>query len=560
MKRFLSAALVGAICLATASVALAQSMKPVAVISLSGYDELMADVDYLGELADQPDASKALDFILKSVTQGQGLKGLDKKKPWGLVVLTDGTDQFRPLGFIPVSDLKGLLGSFAQFIGAPQEKENGVMEIQPPQGGPSVFLKDVGGYACIAQSAEHLAEVPANPVALLEGLNTEYDIAARVYVQNVPETYRDMFVSQFREGMQRGLQQTPGEDDAAFQVRKNLVEAQMQQLDQLFKELDKFTVGLKIDPSAKNASLDFGMSVMPGSKTAGQLAKMADLKTDYAGFHQEGAALNLGVTQTFAPEDAQQFVAMVKTLQTRADAEIDKDPNFPDDASRDVAKGVVGDFVNVFVKTVESGKMDGGATVSLGEKQVSLVAGGYVADGPALEAAIKKLIDMVKNEAEFNQVVKVSLDSGKAGDLNLHSLSITVPDPKAQEIFGDKLEVRIGIGPKSAFVALGKDPEAALKGVLDKSKAEAAKATLPMQLVVAIAPILKFVDSVEPNPIAGMMAEELNKSTGKDHLSLTVRAMPDKNAVGYRLLLEEGVLRLIASGAKFAGAGQGGGF
>ena len=75
---------------ACAQDASAQEMKPLLVVSLSGYDELIKDVNFLGELAGKPGLQETFEETLNMVTQGQGLAGLDKTRPWGVVVQTGG--------------------------------------------------------------------------------------------------------------------------------------------------------------------------------------------------------------------------------------------------------------------------------------------------------------------------------------------------------------------------------------------------------------------------------------------------------------------------------------
>ncbi len=98
-KTFLSAM---AIALLLGARANAQDeMKPLIVVSLSNYQEMIDDLDFVGQVSGTPDMGKGLEGLLSLVTQGQGLVGLDKKKPWGLAASTDGVS-FQILGFLPI--------------------------------------------------------------------------------------------------------------------------------------------------------------------------------------------------------------------------------------------------------------------------------------------------------------------------------------------------------------------------------------------------------------------------------------------------------------------------
>ena len=89
VKKFFMPMLVAAPVAATALAAPAKDAapevagaKPVAVLSIASYDRIMADVAMFGNLAGNPDLDKNLEGMLKLFTQGQGLDGLDQKRPW----------------------------------------------------------------------------------------------------------------------------------------------------------------------------------------------------------------------------------------------------------------------------------------------------------------------------------------------------------------------------------------------------------------------------------------------------------------------------------------------
>jgi len=526
----------------------AQTMKPVVVVSLAGYDELMSDIDFLGQITGLPMVSASMaEENLKMVTQGQGLKGLDKKKPWGGAVLTDGTE-FKFVVFAPVTDVKGLVDAFAgpPFSFSSKDAGNGVVEVQGPPQVPPAFAKSQGGYTYFAQRADQLKDLPANPETLLDGLNKDYDLAARAYLQNVPPVFRQQIIGGLKMGMQLSVNRpNPGEDPQAFELRKQLVEQQLKQFETLFNALESFTLGGKIDGTGKTVHLDIGVTVAEGSKLAGQLAALGNVKTDHAGFLMPDAAFNLNMVSVAGPEEIEQAITMIKSLESRAQSEIDKDTSFPDADTRKTAKEVVGDIVTVAEKTLQAGKIDGGATVLLAPESLTVVAGATIADGATLESALKKLVEMARGE-----IPDVKLNAGKHKDITLHTMSIPIPDADAQKVFGETTDVVVGISPKSAHVAFGRNASDALKKVVDQSAAEGAKAVPPVQMIFSLGPIVKFANSIEPNPVADMLSEELGNSQGKDHVSLVAR--PEKNGVVYRLMAEEGVLKAIGVGARMA--------
>ena len=62
------------------------AMQNLAVVSISGYDELKRDVGFLGTIAGNPNIAATAEAMITMLTQGQGLAGLDTTKPFGAVV------------------------------------------------------------------------------------------------------------------------------------------------------------------------------------------------------------------------------------------------------------------------------------------------------------------------------------------------------------------------------------------------------------------------------------------------------------------------------------------
>jgi len=55
----------------------AENAKPLAVVSFSGYDEWMGDLEYVGKISDNPNLAVGREAMLKLFTQNKGLDGLD---------------------------------------------------------------------------------------------------------------------------------------------------------------------------------------------------------------------------------------------------------------------------------------------------------------------------------------------------------------------------------------------------------------------------------------------------------------------------------------------------
>jgi hypothetical protein len=509
----------------------AQAAKPAVVVSIASLNETMADVQYITQAAGLAQYGQLAQFAT-----AQYANVLDKTKPLGLVVYLD-TGAPRAIGFIPISNLQAVLALVQQQVGQPRDAGNGIKQLPGP-GGNSVFLKDANGYLFLSDSAENLANLPANPATLLGGMEAKYNLAVTVNASSIPEPLKSMAVDQLRAGFQMQLQMIPDQEQRNLQEKLN--ESSLKQMEQLLTQSEQMTFGWAIDATTKSTYIDVNFTAKPGTELATQLAQMANLKTNFAGFALPEAAGLMTFTGVVAEKDKAQMAMTFDALKQQALNQLENDADLPSDDARTAAKDVLDSFFDVFEGTIQEGVMDGGAVLKLDTGTVQFVAGGHVADGQALDAAFKKLIELAQADPE---VPEVKMNADQHGDVVFHTMSVPVPDEDAQLAFGETLEVALGTGPKSFFIAVGKDSVALVKRIIDDSAKQAGKATVPAQFIVTLTPIIRFASEIAADENLAAVLQALEQSQGKDHVSIVVR--PNQNGFSYRIELEEGVIRAI---------------
>ena len=126
------------------------------------------------------------------------------------------------------------------------------------------------------------------------------------------------------------------------------------------------------------------------------------------------------------------------------------------------------------------------------------------------------------------------------------------PTRRRPAIFGESVQIVVGISESRLYVGAGKDPIAVLKKAIDASKASPDKAIDPADLVISAKPIAKFFAKVlgNDNPSEeqakkgfAKAASLLEKSDGKDHFTMTVK--PISHGASVRLNVESGVTKAI---------------
>ena len=164
--------------------------KPVLTVSFAGYDQYYANLTTLSKLGG-PNFAQMADGMLGLFTQGRGLAGLDKKRPWGALVYAAGDDDFPVVIFVPVTDFKKLVALIPDpETGQPTKPDDkGVCELKFR--GQSFFAKEKDGWAFAVRKREDLDALPANPAALIDDLAKKYTLAIRASLKNVPAALKD---------------------------------------------------------------------------------------------------------------------------------------------------------------------------------------------------------------------------------------------------------------------------------------------------------------------------------------------------------------------------------
>lgn len=523
--------------------------QPFVTVSFAGYDQLVKSVGLVGKLAGNPELAGMLEMPIQMMVGEDVVKGLDKSKPWGLVVKAGaGPSDFIVQAFVPGKDVKALMAALKKANLEAKESEGGVFEIQSP-GGPLFVKQGSADWTILANKKQALAEIPATPEALLGGLNQKYLIAVSLAVKNVPEATRQQLMLPLMFALQMSQQRRlPGESDEQAALRKKTAEQAVQQLTTTLNDLDTLLVGINVDEKANTAYLDLAITAKAGTETARKMGQTGDLKSNFAGLIQPGATASLQVTAKIDPADTAQLKNNLASLRSSAMAELEKQGLSEEQLKQ--GKQVLGDLMDALEKSVSSGVIDVAAMLKLDPGKTSLVAGGQVAEGAKLESALKQLIEQVgKDEPELAKAIK--LNAEEYSGVRFHVLTL----PTAQlgeaaeglsKMFGEKVSVIVGTADTSLYLALGPDPASDLKQAIDQAKAQAGKSVPPSQFIVAATPIVRFVGAVggqEVKPVVDKLLKGLAGSAGKDRVRMTTTSIP--NGSQTRLELEEGLLKLL---------------
>ncbi|MFO1064271.1 MAG: hypothetical protein U0892_10440 [Pirellulales bacterium] len=526
----------------------AQSDKAVAVVSIAPVEKLMKDVSYVTQAAGVPEFSGFANLMIKQYTNG-----LDTSRPAGVVVtLVD--NQPLPLAFLPLKNREAFFQALAAAGVIPDELGNGMFSFDA--GGRSIFAKDAGQWLFISQQEDDLAKLPSNPAALLRDMPTKYDLGIELNVQAFPEELRQLAIDQMKEGFERSLAEQTGQSDEERAAAEEMGKASMAQLERVIKETDKVLLGWNSDPKQQRVALTVAAQFTEGSELAKQSELLSSLTSSFTGLLIPEAAVNSRFTSPIAESDKAVSKNNIRNGVAQMEKQIDDSGSLPSpakDALKKFVKGVAG----VLSKTIDGGKLDGALSVDVEEGDLSVVLGGAVADGRALEKEVK---DLVKALGSGPDVPTVEFDYAKHKNVSLHKVHIPIQsdDPIVEKLFGDELTLVIGTADKAFYISLEPEDDDVIKEAIDRAAGAPSAKVTPGELIVEVGQLLEFAQELQPNPMLDIALEAIKEYDGKDSIRLNSTAIPRGGM--YELSIDEGVLKAIGVTAKAGQAGNRGGF
>ncbi len=524
----------------------AADVKIVGAMSVSGYDGMKADLDLMAEMIGRPDMGKMADGMIALVTQGKGLKGLDKTRPWGVLVGTDG-EHVGGCAFVPVTDMKAvmdLLKSLAK--DKVKEGEGGLYEVTGPK--KTVYVQEKHkGWAFIVDDPALLEYVPADPVEALGGLNEQYGMAMRLYPANLPEKVRKDMAEKAKKHAGRHTKRHPRENDQQFEARQIIARHIRKHMAIGAKDLEEMTVGWKLDSSDRKAVMEAVFVFKKGSETAKFLAPAAKTRTAFGGFALPDATLTMRGTGRKIPLADAELETIVTLWRKGVFGKIDSKVGTAD---AEVAKGLIDELLAALRDTAKATTDDGALSVRLDPQAITLINGRYVTDGPAIEAVVKKIVAEARERAPDVVDQIVTLDAGKIGRTNLHLISVPLDKcPKGEVLsgaVGEKLDVVLGFGPKAVYLAAGRDAMQSLRSAMGASRKVRDEIVPPVSATLDLGALATSAagcpsEKVQPK---GKKALELLENTSGDEIRFTVEAV--ERGLKLRLELDEGVIKLMA--------------
>jgi len=534
----------------------AEDMKPLLVVSYAGFDQLVKDLDFLADLGGEADLGLLIDVLVSSI-EGASLEALDRTKPWGLVLGSDG-QAFQILGFLPINDLPKFLAGLPNLGGGASDEGDGVHSIDLQ--GIRLFFKQKGDWTYVSIATEFFQQLPDDPTKLLADLDTKHKLAGVLHIANIPEAFRQVGVETIRS-MLSDLPKTEGESDAQYELRKRLSAQQLDSMATWIDDAEVIRFGSSVDDDARKALVDVVMKPKGGSAMAGNLAKQAGLTSNFAGFMLPEASIAFSLNTILGERDKVQAKANYELLREEAHKQLNAIAEVPGGEIKSAIDKLVDEFFDLGFVTIDGCRLDGGVAF-LGPGPFTLVAGFEATNAAQLSQFLDKVARLLETEIGFAGLQR---DVDKHEGVKFHSISVPLPGgPEGDqlvELFGHDLEVTFGFGERSAYLAVGKDGLAALKRAIDASKSTVDKPAPAMQLTASLAAVEKVLGTSAPAsppveaPAAGgggngngaQQNGEAKVDSPAANDIVRVTAQPTAEAMSWHIELDEAPLGAILS-------------
>lgn len=519
-------------------------MQPGIIISMAPLNKHLGDVEHLVEAAGFGQMKG-----LVRMGSAEYIRGINADKPMGAMLFFEG-DNPEPevLGFLPVEDIDDVLDTIAQFVDIDDSGDDIFLTTDD---GTELTVRVQDGYAFIAQDDSVLDVLPADPANLLEELPNEYNLAARIFGQRIPEELRSTMVDLIRQGAAEST--IPGADGPMAKLQQRNLEISMKQIESLINNTDEVVAGLNVDQENKRIYIDVKFVGTPDSLLAQQAAAMATAPaTRFAGFLLDDAAFNFHYTGKMLEQDVSQVQGLLNDAKQTMTAEMEKGVKngaMSEDQAESAGR-IVGDLIDVVSESIKGGVMDVAAVVTFDDNSPALAAGMKMAGGDKLEDAARQLAKIAEAE---KAPVEFRFDTVTEDGIRYHEVDILIPEneEEARKILGDRVSLLLGVGDDVLYLAAGKSG----KELLEKCKRGSAKGEkLPaMQANMHLLPFLRFLaeaqDAAELNMIADALPDEAD-----DRMRMTVKFIDNGQLI--RMEMEDGILEVFGK----VGQSMGGGF
>jgi len=497
----------------------------VGIVAIDSYADIKKQVAWIGEQVNYPQLAAMAESGVMMATQFKGLAGLDATRPIGIVVTANG-DAPVVHGYVPVKNLDQLLDVFKGLVG-PAQKEGDKRILTPPGGAPPIEVIEKDGWAIFAMQGSPAGTATAE--ALITKLTGELSIGAQIFPAAMPDAMREQVKAMIAQGVEAAAAQGQPVDASAVSAAFDSI-----------AETESMTLGMAVEPEKQRLFLESRTVMVPGSEAADVWAM--------AGEAGGGIGLPASADGKMITVQAHHAQAVSPATRTALEATLAQAlPAGTGDPIRDTLSGLLQDVIGAML---DAGSLTGGLAVDTSRVTPDAVLpavtiSAKIKNGAALEEQLKKRLGA---DGALPPEAKVTFDSGKEGNANLHTIEINLEGVPNAEKFGGNVAITLAVSDDRVCLLTGGDVAKRVATAMEAASHMDAAQKPVTGIDVWVPGVMAYAAAVNAgDPTADVLANVAKEAAAKPGSLVKLVVRPVERGVAMRLIADASAIQTIAA-------------
>ena len=523
---------------------------PLVVFNMASMQKLRDHAGLMFESADRKEMTDVVDrWTVETLKE---TKGLDRNRPFGMMLYLNTESFFTPLGitYLPVENLDEALQTLAYGTGTitPVEGNANRHEIRY---GESFKIRTLyrNRYLFMVGPDGNETSLDWNfpdPEKMTSRLSTQHDVAVSFLIKSIPIGLKTVAMAALKSQMLADLQQRDNEPESAYRLRRASGEGWVEMLDKIANQGEEFTIGGRIDPETKLGRVDIEIAGTGDSKLAKLFQNMTGKRTYFGNLLVNPATFTM--SSSWQLDESQR-----KLLGTYFEAaERDLTKNADKETGADLAK-IVAPLFKTLQTSADVGHLDAFAQLTGSDQESFVLTGGIkLANSRNLPTQLMELVEYFKSVSTDNELLmKLELGMDSIDSFPVHRLPIDVPDAPGQRMFGKSAQLYLYASSQAVWFVFGGESALtslrdALATVAQPQAPQEARNRVPFQFITHAKNWLSVGDTENPNAV--IFNERAQASFESDNDAMTMEIRPTDRGVRIRTEFQSGFLSLMGRG------------
>ncbi len=509
--------------------------KPFAMVSVASFDHLLEDAHVLLEYGKLHKYQAVLQGM---ISQANDLQGLDKTRPWGVMLFFDSSNIERdpvPLFFLPVADIEALRTTVTRF-GVTLEKLDAANEflLVIDQMQLPVHLED--GYALVIGPRQRDRQtLDTQPTHFIPKLSPDRDIQVVIRRDGIPERFLDEALQDFRSGRIEELRRAPGESDQDYKIRSAVQTLLFDTIERILLDVEQVSLEGTFDAQTGQLTVSLQVTTPVDSALHEQIDGSLPSRTRFADMVERPVSFSWLISFQLSQRVQDLALQFVHILSRETGQEIGS--QLPAEDRADATR-----IFESLEATVARGQLD--VLLQLAQHEsghIGLLLGIGIEKTEAADAALRAVLPHAESSPN---IVDVTLDAVRHSEIDFHRIQPKHLRRRDTFLYGEDAVFHLGVGQQAIWLIAGKPDIVSRFGSLATDQKETAA---PIRVDFRLRDWLKLAAQGKSSSRAAFVqrAEAVfaDQQIG-DHIG--VRLAGNGQGLQLSVTIDDGYLRLLA--------------